>query len=196
EDEEEALGSHCRAHEDGRPFLISAAPPALPCGRAPGREGADHADASRGRARKARRPRRRTDRAPRHQRRDQVLSRRRLVAARPPLRDRAARARLRRDKRRTRARAAARCRREDREGGIAMAIAESRDTSVIESVERIREADPGDMLSRIKDLSKQVRDAWAIASKATIAPAYSEVRDLVVAGLGVCVMGGHLAATS
>src|SRR5438132_4174542 len=75
-----------------------------------------------------------------------------------------------------------------------MAIAESRDTSVIESVERIREADPGDMLSRIKDLPKQVRDAWAIASKATIAPAYSDVRSIVVAGMGGSAIGGDLAA--
>src|SRR5213080_2375269 len=75
-----------------------------------------------------------------------------------------------------------------------MAIAESRDTSVIESVERIREADPGDMLSRIKDLPKQVRDAWAIASKATIAPAYSDVRNIVVAGMGGSAIGGDLAA--
>jgi len=75
-----------------------------------------------------------------------------------------------------------------------MAIAESRDTSVIESVERIREADPGDMLSRIKDLPKQVRDAWAIASKATIAPAYSDVRNIVVTGMGGSAIGGDLAA--
>ena len=75
-----------------------------------------------------------------------------------------------------------------------MAIAESRDTSVIESVERIREADPGDMLSRIKDLPKQVRDAWTIASKATIAPAYSDVRNVVVAGMGGSAIGGDLAA--
>src|SRR5438309_11300108 len=75
-----------------------------------------------------------------------------------------------------------------------MAIAESRDTSVIESVERIREADPGDMLSRIKDLPKQVRDAWAIASKATITPAYSDVRSIVVAGMGGYAIGGDLAA--
>src|SRR5256885_13128202 len=74
-----------------------------------------------------------------------------------------------------------------------MAIA-VRDTSVIESVERIRAADPDDMLSRIKDLPKQVRDAWAIASKATIAPAYSDVRNLVVAGMGGSAIGGDLAA--
>ena len=75
-----------------------------------------------------------------------------------------------------------------------MAIAESRDTSVIESVERIRAADSDDMLGRIKDLPKQVRDAWAIASKVTIAPAYSDVRNIVVAGMGGSAIGGDLAA--
>jgi glucose/mannose-6-phosphate isomerase len=75
-----------------------------------------------------------------------------------------------------------------------MAIAESRDTSVIESVERIRAADPDDMLGRIKDLPKQIRDAWAIASKATIPPAYSDVRSITVAGMGGSAIGGDLAA--
>lgn len=75
-----------------------------------------------------------------------------------------------------------------------MAIAEGRDTSVIESVERIRAADPDDMLTRIKDLPKQIRDAWAIASKATIAPAYSDVRNITVAGMGGSAIGGDLAA--
>ena len=75
-----------------------------------------------------------------------------------------------------------------------MAIAEDRDTSVIETVERIRAADSGDMLGRIKDLPKQVRDAWAIAGKATIPPAYSDVRSIVVAGMGGSAIGGDLAA--
>jgi glucose/mannose-6-phosphate isomerase len=75
-----------------------------------------------------------------------------------------------------------------------MAIAESRDTSVIESVERIRAADPDDMLSRIKDLPKQVRDAWAIARKASIPPAYSDVRSITVAGMGGSAIGGDFAA--
>jgi glucose/mannose-6-phosphate isomerase len=74
-----------------------------------------------------------------------------------------------------------------------MAIAESRDTSVIESVERIRAADSDDMLSRIKDLPKQVRDAWTIASKATLPPAYADVRNITVAGMGGSAIGGDLA---
>ena len=77
-----------------------------------------------------------------------------------------------------------------------MAIAETRevDTTVIESVERIRAADPDDMLGRIKDLPKQVRDAWAIASRATIPPAYADVRAIVLTGMGGSAIGGDLAA--
>ena len=68
------------------------------------------------------------------------------------------------------------------------------DTTVIETVERIRAADPGNMLDRIKDLSKQVRDAWGIGSRAPIPPAYSDVRNIVVAGMGGSAIGGDLAA--
>ena len=50
------------------------------------------------------------------------------------------------------------------------------------------------MLSRIKDLPKQVRDAWAIATKASLPPAYGDVRNVVVAGMGGSAIGGDLAA--
>ncbi len=56
------------------------------------------------------------------------------------------------------------------------------DTSVIESVERIRTADPGNMLDRIKDLPKQVRDAWKITNASTLPPAHGDVRNITVAG--------------
>src|SRR5947208_6838150 len=75
-----------------------------------------------------------------------------------------------------------------------MPITETRDTSVIESVERIRAADPEDMLGRIKELPKQIRDAWAIATKASIPPAYGDVRSIIVAGMGGSAIGGDLAA--
>ena len=75
-----------------------------------------------------------------------------------------------------------------------MAITEARDTSVIESVERIRAADREDMLGRIKELPKQIRDAWAIAAKASIPPAYGDVHSIVVAGMGGSAIGGDLAA--
>ena len=52
------------------------------------------------------------------------------------------------------------------------------------SVERIRAADPANMLDRIKDLGKQVRDAWAIARAATLPPAYGDVRNVTLAGMG------------
>ena len=68
------------------------------------------------------------------------------------------------------------------------------DTAVIESVERIRTADPGNMLDRIKDLPKQVRDAWKIANTATLPPAYGDVRNIIVAGMGGSAIGGDLAA--
>src|SRR5437879_13174375 len=75
-----------------------------------------------------------------------------------------------------------------------MAITETRDTSVIESVERIRAADAEDMLGRIKELPKQIRDAGAIATKASIPPAYGDVRSIIVAGMGGSAIGCDLAA--
>ena len=68
------------------------------------------------------------------------------------------------------------------------------DTTVIESVERIRAADPGNMLERIKDLPKQVRDAWTIARAAQLPPAHGDVRNITVAGMGGSAIGGDLAA--
>jgi glucose/mannose-6-phosphate isomerase len=68
------------------------------------------------------------------------------------------------------------------------------DTTVIETVERIRAGDPGNMLERIKDLPKQVREAWRIASTATLPPAHGDVRNITVAGMGGSAIGGDLAA--
>ncbi len=68
------------------------------------------------------------------------------------------------------------------------------DASVIETVEAIRTGDPHDMLSRIKDLPKQVRDAWAITRAAKLPPHYGDVRNIVVAGMGGSAIGGDLAA--
>ena len=64
------------------------------------------------------------------------------------------------------------------------------DTTVIESVESIRAADPGNMLDRIKDLSKQVRDAWQITKAAQLPPAYADVRSITLAGMGGSAIGG------
>jgi glucose/mannose-6-phosphate isomerase len=68
------------------------------------------------------------------------------------------------------------------------------DTSVIETVEAIRERDKQDMLGRIKDLPKQVRDAWSIARTAALSPQLADVRNIVVAGMGGSAIGGDLAA--
>lgn len=75
-----------------------------------------------------------------------------------------------------------------------MVASTTMDTSVIESVERIRQADPGNMLDRIKDLPAQVRDAWKIAKAAQIPPAYADVRNITVTGMGGSAIGGDLAA--
>ena len=68
------------------------------------------------------------------------------------------------------------------------------DTTVIETVERIRQADPEGMLDKIKELPHQVRDAWAIAQRASTPPAYGDVRSIVVSGMGGSAIGGDLAA--
>lgn len=75
-----------------------------------------------------------------------------------------------------------------------MASVQTMDTSVIETVERIRAADPDDMLGRIKELGKQVKDAWKIATSASLPPTHSDVRNIVVAGMGGSAIGGDLAA--
>lgn len=67
------------------------------------------------------------------------------------------------------------------------------DTAVIESVERIRAADPEDMLGRIKELGKQIRDAWQIGRGAPLPPAHGDVRNITVAGMGGSAIGGDLA---
>ena len=67
------------------------------------------------------------------------------------------------------------------------------DTSVIESVEAIKKADPGEMLTKIKDLPLQVRDAWKIAQAATLPPAYGDVRNITILGMGGSAIGGEFA---
>jgi len=68
------------------------------------------------------------------------------------------------------------------------------DTAVIESVERIRAADPEDMLGRIKELPKQIQDAWQVTRSAQLPPAYGDVRNITVIGMGGSAIGGDLAA--
>src|SRR5438477_9852569 len=68
------------------------------------------------------------------------------------------------------------------------------DTGAIETVERIRSGDPDNMLERIKGLAGQVRDGWKIATNATLPPAYADVRNITVTGMGGSAIGGDLAA--
>jgi len=67
------------------------------------------------------------------------------------------------------------------------------DMSVIESVEAITKADPGEMLTKIKDLPMQVRDAWKIVQAATLPPAYGDVRNITILGMGGSAIGGEFA---
>ena len=67
------------------------------------------------------------------------------------------------------------------------------DPTVIESVEAIKKADPGDMLTKIKDLPVQVRDAWKIVQGTTLPPAYGDVRNITVLGMGGSAIGGEFA---
>ncbi len=68
------------------------------------------------------------------------------------------------------------------------------DTSPIETVEAIKKADPGDMLTKIKDLPLQIKDAWKIVQAATLPPAYADVRNITVLGMGGSAIGGEFAA--
>jgi len=67
------------------------------------------------------------------------------------------------------------------------------DSAVIESVEAIRAADPGNMLDRIKELPQQIRDAWKIAQAATLPPHFGDVRNITVLGMGGSAIGGEFA---
>ena len=67
------------------------------------------------------------------------------------------------------------------------------DTSVIESVEAIKKADPGEMLTKIKDLPLQIKDAWKIVQAATLPPAYGDVRNITILGMGGSAIGGEFA---
>ena len=67
------------------------------------------------------------------------------------------------------------------------------DTSVIESVEAIKKADPGDMLTKIKDLPLQIKDAWKIVQAATLPPTYGDVRNITILGMGGSAIGGEFA---
>ncbi len=68
------------------------------------------------------------------------------------------------------------------------------DPTVIETVDAIRRADVSNMLDRIKELPKQLRDARAITRAATLPSHYGDVRQIVVLGMGGSAIGADLAA--
>jgi len=68
------------------------------------------------------------------------------------------------------------------------------DGSAIETVEAIKRGDPEDMLGRIKELPKQIQDAWQVTRAAQLPPAYGDVRNITVIGMGGSAIGGDLAA--
>ncbi len=74
-----------------------------------------------------------------------------------------------------------------------MGMVDKIDTAVIERVEAIRAADPGNMLDRIKELPRQIRDAWTIAQGATVPPHFGDVRNITVLGMGGSAIGGEFA---
>ncbi len=54
--------------------------------------------------------------------------------------------------------------------------------------------DPGDMLQTIRDLPRQVRDAWQIAQAGALPADYAEIDRLVIGGMGGSAIGGDLLA--
>jgi glucose/mannose-6-phosphate isomerase len=68
------------------------------------------------------------------------------------------------------------------------------DPGILQNDERMRGADPGGMLSRIKELPSQVREAWALTKTLSLPPALKDVDDVVVLGMGGSAIGGDLAA--
>ena len=66
---------------------------------------------------------------------------------------------------------------------------------MIESVEAIKKADPGEMLTKIKDLPLQIKDAWNIVQGTTLPPAYADVCNITVLGMGGSAIGGEFAGS-
>src|SRR5438270_313053 len=49
------------------------------------------------------------------------------------------------------------------------------------------------MLTKIKDLPLQIRDAWKIVQGTTLPPAYGDVRNITTLGMGGSAIGGEFA---
>ena len=68
------------------------------------------------------------------------------------------------------------------------------DTRRIDDPERIRAADPEDMLGRIRELGRQIREAWERTGAANLPRELGAVKDVTVLGMGGSAIGGDLAA--
>src|SRR2546430_12487989 len=49
------------------------------------------------------------------------------------------------------------------------------------------------MLTKVKGLPLQIRGAWKIAQAATLPPAYGDVRNITILGMGGSAIGGEFA---
>ncbi|OLC55338.1 MAG: bifunctional phosphoglucose/phosphomannose isomerase [Chloroflexi bacterium 13_1_40CM_4_68_4] len=69
-----------------------------------------------------------------------------------------------------------------------------RDLSIIDDPQKIRAADPEEMLDRIRELGQQIRQAWDRTGQAQLPRDLAKVRDVTVLGMGGSAIGGDLAA--
>ncbi len=68
------------------------------------------------------------------------------------------------------------------------------DAGTIGTIDRIKAADPGGMLQRIKDLPAQVKDAWGIAQHSDLPAGYAGAKNITVLGMGGSAIGGEFVA--
>lgn len=70
----------------------------------------------------------------------------------------------------------------------------SGDVSILQDGARMREADPGGMWERIRELGRQVREAWALVRDVRLPEELARSRDVTVLGMGGSAIGADLAA--
>lgn len=63
----------------------------------------------------------------------------------------------------------------------------------LNNIESFRKTDPQNMLDQINDLPEQLQDAWELGNSLEI-PAWNEVRQVVIAGMGGSAIGADLLA--
>jgi len=57
----------------------------------------------------------------------------------------------------------------------------------------LTKGDPGDMLGRIRELPRQVRDAWDQVRQLELPPSYRDIENVLILGMGGSAIGGDLA---